>query len=257
MDGSIMISNRLFLDNTAIIAEETVHDPRYSWTQNSKEPRKINSHLFVFDCLSCDKCVPVCPNDANFIFEVEPARFEYRDYRLSRGVLLPDEVHWFYIEQPHQLANFADFCNECGNCDTFCPEYGGPFIEKPGFFGSQTSYEGRPTHDGFFIERFKDSERIVGRIKGQEYMLEIQRADDTASFNDGVVILTIQLPTGKLLSWKGLDLALEKIDPARKPFGHVPDHIVSMVNFYRMDALLRGVLNTKKVHYVNAQYLSV
>ncbi len=245
------------LDNTAIIAEETVHDPRYSWTQNSKEPRKINSHLFVFDCLSCDKCVPACPNDANFIFEVEPARFEYRDYRLSRGVLLPDEVHWFYIEQPHQLANFADFCNECGNCDTFCPEYGGPFIEKPGFFGSQTSYESRPTHDGFFIERFEDSERIVGRIKGQEYRLEIQRADDTASFNDGVVILTIQLSTGKLLSWKAIDSALEKIDPARKPFGHVPDHIVSMVNFYRMDALLRGVSNTKKVHYVNAQYLSV
>ncbi|MGZ6367237.1 MAG: glutamate synthase [Ktedonobacteraceae bacterium] len=248
---------QVILDNTAIIAEETVHDPRYSWTQNSKEPRKINSHLFVFDCLSCDKCVPVCPNDANFIFEVEPARFEYRDYRLSRGVLLPDEVHWFYIEQPHQLANFADFCNECGNCDTFCPEYGGPFIEKPGFFGSQISYEGRPTHDGFFIEGVEGTERIVGRIKGQEYRLEILRAEDTASFNDGMVVLTIQLSTRKLMSWKALDTALEKIDPARKPFGHVPDHIVSMVNFYRMDTLLRGVLNTKKVHYVNAQYMSI
>src|SRR6266566_5293239 len=67
------------LRNSAIIAEETVSDQRYSWAQNRKEPRKINSHLFVFDCLSCDKCVPVCPNDANFVFEVEPARFKYRD----------------------------------------------------------------------------------------------------------------------------------------------------------------------------------
>ncbi len=245
------------LNNTAIIAEETIHNPRYSWTQNSKEPRKINSHLFVFDCLSCDKCVPVCPNDANFIFEIEPARFEYRDYRLTRGMLLPDEVHWFYIEQSHQLANFADFCNECGNCDTFCPEYGGPFIEKPAFFGSRISYNGRPARDGFFIEHVDGKERIVGRIKGQEYGLEVQRVDDFASFNDGMVVLNIQLSTGKLLAWKTLDPALAKIDPAREPFGHMPDHVVSMVNFYRMEALLRGMLNMKRVHYVNAQYLSL
>lgn len=244
------------LDNTAIIAEETIHDSRYSWAQNSKEPRKINSHLFVFDCLSCDKCVPVCPNDANFIFEVDPVRFEYRDYRLTRGVLLPDEVRWFSIEQAHQIANFADFCNECGNCDTFCPEYGGPFIEKPGFFGSQISYANHPTHDGFYIECLDGKERIVGRIKGQEYKLELQHEDGSASFNDGVVVLNIQLLTGRLLSWKVLVPALAKIDPAREPFGHAPDHVVSMGNFYRMEALLRGVLNTKKVHYVNAQYMS-
>ena len=64
------------------------------------------------------------------------------------------------------------------------------------------SYEGRPTHDGFFIERFENYERIVGRIKGQEYRLEIQCADDTASFNDGVVILTIQFSTGQRLVGK-------------------------------------------------------
>jgi putative selenate reductase len=243
------------LRNTAIIAEETINDPRYSWAQNSKEPRKIDSHLFVFDCLSCDKCVPVCPNDANFVFEVEPVRFQYRDYRLTRGALLPDEVHWFYIEQAHQLANFADFCNECGNCDTFCPEYGGPFIEKPGFFGSRASYQGRPKHDGFYVERADGAERIVGRIKGQEYWLEIRRGGDSALFNDGVVELNIQPSTGKLLSWKALDPELAKVDPAREPFGHAPDHVVSMVNYYRLEALLRGVLDAKKVHYVNAQYM--
>jgi putative selenate reductase len=242
--------------NTAIIAEETLHDQRYSWAQNSKEPRKINSHLFIFDCLSCDKCVPVCPNDANFIIEVEPARFEYRDYRLTKGVLLPDEVRWFYVDQAHQLVNFADFCNECGNCDTFCPEYGAPFIEKPGFFGSQTSYAARPNHDGFYVEYVNGKERIVGRIEGQEYRLEIKQDEDTALFNDGAVVLHMQQSTKKLLSWEALDPSLAQVDPAREPFGHVPDHVVSMVNFYRMEALLRGVLNSQRVHYVNAPYLS-
>jgi hypothetical protein len=108
-----------------------------------------------------------------------------------------------------------------------------------------------------FVQQVKHAEHIVGRIKGLEYRLEIHRADDSALFNDGVVVLNIQLSTRKLLSWKTLDPALAKIDPAREPFGHVPDHVVSMVNLYRMEALLYGVLNMKRAHYVNAQYLSV
>lgn len=241
--------------NTSIIAEETVNDTRYSWLQNNKEPRKIASHLYLFDCLSCDKCVPVCPNDANFVFEVEPTRFQYRDYRLTRGVLLPDEARWFSIEQAHQLANFADFCNECGNCDTFCPEYGGPFIEKPGFFGSRAAWEGRPNHDGFYVEREAESERIVGRIQGQVYMLTMQRGADRALFHDGMVELTLQPSTGHLLAWKALDPALARPDPSREPFERSPDHVVSMLNYYRMQALLKGVLDTKRVHFVNAGYL--
>jgi putative selenate reductase len=247
--------DQAILRNTAIIAEETLNDPRYSWAQNSKEPRKINSHLFVFDCISCDKCVPVCPNDANFIYEVEPDRFQYRDYRLTRGRLLPDEVQTFYIEQSHQLANFADFCNECGNCDTFCPEYGGPFIEKPAFFATRASYEGRPKHDGFYIERANGSERITGRIQGREYRLEMRRAEDKAIYSDGTVELTLQPSSGKLLEWKALEPALAQLDPAREPFTHTPDHVVSMRNYYRLEALLRGILNTTRVHYVNTPFL--
>lgn len=242
--------------NTALIAEETLSDARYSWKQNSKEPRKINSHLYTFDCLSCDKCVPVCPNDANFIFEVEPARFEYRDYRLTRGQLLPDERHVFFVEQTHQLANYADFCNECGNCDTFCPEYGAPFIEKPGFFGSRAAFEGRPDHDGFYIEVENERERITGRIQGKVYRLELQHNAARALFNDGVVELTLALPEQSLLAWRALDSALAQPDPAREPYLHQPDHVVAMVNYYRMKALLRGMLGRNRVHYMNAIYFS-
>jgi putative selenate reductase len=242
------------LRNTALIAAETLDDERYRWAQNSKEPRKIASHLYLFDCLSCDKCVPVCPNDANFIFEVEPAHFTYRDYRLTRGQLLPDERRTFVIEQVHQLANYADFCNECGNCDTFCPEYGGPFIEKPGFFGSPAAFAERPGHDGFYIDAQDGCERITGRIQGQVYTLQVQRAAGQALFNDGVVELTLTLVGQKLLAWRALDPALAVPDPAREPFSHQPDHVVAMVNFYRMQALLSGVLKKSRVHYVNARF---
>ena len=68
--------------------------------------------------------------------------------------------------------------------------------------------------------------------------------DDSALFNDGVVVLNIQLSTGKLLSWKVLVPALAKIDPAREPFGHVPDHVVSMGNL-----LSHGGIITWSVEY--------
>jgi len=252
--GEAPSAEQAVLRNTQAIVEETLHDPRYAWAQNHKEPNKIQSHLFTFDCISCDKCLPVCPNDANFVFEVEPVRFQYRDYRLSRGDLLPAEAHEFFVEQAHQIANFADACNECGNCDTFCPEYGGPFIEKPGFFGSAAAFAARPTHDGFFVERQNGLDTIRGRIEGREYRLQEARGTDEATFTDGTVELTIKPSKRELLGWKALDASLQAHDPARPPHRRAPDHVVAMVNFYRMHALLSGVLDSRRVNFVNAQY---
>ncbi len=252
------IVKQAVLLNTPIIAGETRSDPRYSWAQNSKEPRKIESHLFFFDCLSCDKCLPVCPNDANFVFEVEPVSFAYRDYRLTRGSLLPDEAHQFSIEKRTQIGNFADFCNECGNCDTFCPEYGGPFIEKPSFFGSQAAWEEQRRHDGFWVEQQDGYSRIQGRIQGHEYMLEVRDGAGQAIFTDGKITLTLTYPGHQLMAWQALDESLARPDASREPFtpaGLVPDHVVEMKQYFRLEALLRGVLRNNRVNYVNVKYL--
>ena len=240
--------------NTALIAAETAADSRYAAIQNCGSPNKIASQLWCFDCIACDKCLPVCPNDANFIFPTSAVQFGYRDYVLSRGDLLPGEQHVFSIAAEHQIANFADACNECGNCDTFCPEYGGPFIEKPGFFGSRASWEARPQHDGFYLEREDGVDRIRGRIQGRVYGLAVDRATREARFDDGVVEITLGLADRELHGWRALDGVAAGRDPARPPFRHAPDHIVAMVNAYRMAVLLEGVLDTRRVSFVNARY---
>ena len=241
--------------NTAAIAEETRRDPRYVWAQSSKAPNKIDSHLYCFDCISCDKCLPVCPNDANFIFETTPVRFGYRDYVLSRGALLPGEAHGFEITQDHQIANFADACNECGNCDTFCPEYGAPFIAKPGFFGSEASWTARPGHDGFFIGRRDGVDTIKGSIEGTKYALTIDRGTDQITFDDGVVELRQRRSDRRLVAWRALDPALGVPDPARPPYRHSGDHVVQMGNAYRMETLLEGVLDPGRANFVNSGLL--
>ncbi len=73
-------------------------------------------------CLLCDEvcniCVTVCPNLANQYYQTKPFTFVSGDYR-------------FEIKQKIQTYNIGEFCNECGNCRTFCPTSGAPYLDKP------------------------------------------------------------------------------------------------------------------------------
>ena len=134
--------------NTPIVVAETQADPRYRAAQNRAVPKKIDSHLVTFDCITCDKCIPVCPNDANFSYHTGEMRLTYRDLEVRPdGSVIPvGEERVFTLEKADQIANFADYCNHCGNCDTFCPEYDGPYLKKPNFYGSRRAFEaGRHT----------------------------------------------------------------------------------------------------------------
>lgn len=129
--------------------EDPTGNPRYRWERNHTPPRKIGSHLSLYDCISCDKCVPVCPNDANFVYEMDGKR---------------------------QYANYADACNDCGNCDVFCPEDGGPQVEKPRFFGSLETYRRYGAPNGYFIDFEAPKTTLYATVKGQS---------STATLEDG------------------------------------------------------------------------
>ena len=122
---------------------------------NAKPPTKVGSPLALFDCLTCDKCVPVCPNDANFTYVLPQAEIPVVKLRAASGggCRARGGGRRCSIEKKHQIANFADFCNECGNCDVFCPEDGGPYVVKPRFFGSEETFARFATHDGFFASK--------------------------------------------------------------------------------------------------------
>ena len=160
------------LANTEHYVERLNADERYRQPHNAKPPRKIGSRLELFDCITCDKCVPVCPNDANFTFVLPQLQIPIVKVRRDgeRWIHRTDGV--LAIEEKHQIANFADFCNECGNCDVFCPEDGGPYVIKPRFFGSLADWGSFEHLDGFFCERAGDGDRIHGRFDGRELRVE-------------------------------------------------------------------------------------
>ena len=86
-------------------------------------------------CLNCDEvcdiCITVCPNRANAGYELEPFTRKMSKLIVENGnyTLVQDDD--FVIEQAYQIVNISDYCNECGNCTTFCPSAGRPFADKP------------------------------------------------------------------------------------------------------------------------------
>jgi putative selenate reductase len=224
--------------NTPVVVAQARSDPRYR--KNSlRPPRKIGRHLALFDCINCDKCLPACPNDANFVYEVEPLVREYENYRVAEGRAVPVAGGRFEVRDRHQIGDFQDFCNDCGNCDTFCPEDGGPYLEKPRFFGSLAAWRRMADRDGFCVEKQAGTDAMRGRLCGVEYRLDVDRAADQAVFTDGHVTLELRhrerTPVGA------------SVAPGT-PDGHTLD----VGAYLKMAVLLDGVLDPRRANPVNA-----
>jgi putative selenate reductase len=181
------------------IVDDATADPRYRWERNRGVPRKIGSKLWLYDCINCDKCVPVCPNDANFVYEAPVETIEYDDFILSSDSVLPVPGGLLKLVTAHQLANYADACNDCGNCDVFCPEDGGPQNQKPRFFGSLESYRKHAGANGFFVDWA--GRTIHGAIGGESFTLTLDRAADRGWFESAVARVEIRLSDHRALGW--------------------------------------------------------
>lgn len=217
------------LRNTELYADRATVDPRYSRARNSKLPPRVDSRLETFDCLTCDKCIPVCPNDANFSFVTGRARIPVIRLRGTPEKPAIDRDDDFVLEHDEQIATFADFCNECGNCDVFCPEEGGPYQFKPLFFGSEEAWRRWNDRDGFFLR----GGLALGRVKGSELRLEV----------DG---------TRARFAGEGFDVELDLSEPTATLRGTWGGE-VDLTWCFIMDLLRRSVLDPSKINYVNSR----
>jgi putative selenate reductase len=178
------------LQNLRDYASQVVDDPAYQARGHRKEPVQ-QGMLELFDCSSCNNCVVVCPNDAFFALPGSPMALDTWELILEGGEIRNAPIR-FEINREKQWAVFADLCNECGNCDTFCPERGGPFRVKPRFFGTRESFDRHPMTDGILLER--DGAGLTARLSGVAY--EVVWSGDQARFSDGVLEATLDAEGG-------------------------------------------------------------
>lgn len=76
----------------------------------------------------CNKCVEVCPNRANVVIKTNSLLFN----------------------NTNQILHLDALCNECGNCETFCPYESAPYKEKITLYWSEEEFK-NGSNDGFFI----------------------------------------------------------------------------------------------------------
>jgi putative selenate reductase len=230
--------------NTPIIVAETQADPRYHVAQNRAVPKKIESHLVTFDCITCDKCIPVCPNDANFSYHTGELRLAYRDVEVQPdGSMAPvGEEREFALDKADQIANFADYCNHCGNCDTFCPEYDGPYLKKPNFYGSRRAFDAGAPHDGYVLEQSPAALALLCRIQGRIYRLEELANGGGYRYDDGTLAVRVNAD-GEMT-----------LDAASKRPGS--PHVVDVGRFHAIATLLRGICDPTRIHAVNTPLLA-
>ena len=89
----------------------------------------------------CNKCIDVCPNRANVAIDVR-----------NTGL----------FDDPFQILHLDAFCNECGNCETFCPYDGGPYRKKFTLFNTKEDFD-TSTNSGFYAEGPDVLVRLEGR----------------------------------------------------------------------------------------------
>ncbi len=122
----------------------------YHFSGNEKLPKAVDHDLEMFECVACNFCITVCPNDAFF------------SIKSLAG-----------MESRQQYLLFTDLCNECGNCMTFCPENGDPAKIKPRLYTNAELFAGRDGQ-GFLLS---DGKVIDARSDATSFDLVQQLLD--------------------------------------------------------------------------------
>ena len=173
------------------------------------------------------------------MYETQPAVIEYDNFELlaDRIRRVPGGV--LRVVKSHQLANYAEACNQCGNCDVFCPEAGraaARLTAKPRFFSTLESYRKHAGADGFYIEW---PSTIHGAIAGKPYVLTLNAVTGIAHFETPDAEAAIRVDGNEALAWKPRKAGL------RTSF-------LDLLPYLKLKLLLESIADPRHVHFANA-----
>jgi len=220
-------SARAIAVNTRALLERALTSERYRAARNRKAPRKLGTPLWLWDCVSCSKCIPACPNNAVFEMDVEPFVGDVPVLEVSALGWREAGRRLYRAVKPTQIAIFADACNDCGNCDVFCPEDGGPHIEKPRFFGSLDAWRRAAPLTGFVLERDDEVFTLRGRLAESEFALSRVPGSEQSVFETPAAIVTVNWHSHEVVAARHREspvpLAAPKPDEVRPCEGGSPE----------------------------------
>ncbi len=126
-----------------------------------KDRRNSLAHSSVAACenqrclgcsMVCENCVDVCPNRANIAIQVPGMARE-------------------------QVLHIDSMCNECGNCEAFCPYASAPYRDKFTLFDGQQDMRASE-NSGFYVSDPHKGQVCI-RLHGQEYDSVLEKDTQT------------------------------------------------------------------------------
>ncbi len=105
----------------------------------------------------CEACAEVCPNRANASVVVK------------RNVM-------------PQIVHIDRLCNECGNCETFCPYSSVPYKEKLTLFSSIKDFE-ESKNIGFIV---MDREKMLIKVRLEEKVFDVSLEENHSLLPNGI-----------------------------------------------------------------------
>lgn len=125
IDFQTNILEKIQINNETWIADALIQKGNIT-LQNANDLNIESSRCLACDQV-CNKCVEVCPNRANIAIAVNG--------------LFKDKF---------QILHIDGMCNECGNCETFCPHQGAPYKNKITLFWNEEEFN-KSQNDGFYL----------------------------------------------------------------------------------------------------------
>ncbi len=154
-------------------------------------------------CMSCDVmcsiCTTVCPNLANRCYSITPHNFLLQKaLRSEEGEIIYSDDGFLEIKQKYQIINVANFCNECGNCNSFCPTAGAPYKDKPRFYLTVSSFN--QAEEGYYLAVMKNKKNLIYKLNGN--ITTLSEFQDEYIFENDYITATFTKPQFILASVK-------------------------------------------------------
>jgi putative selenate reductase len=113
-------------------------------------------------CLMCDEicniCTTVCPNLAFHSYKIDPKKYALQKIVADKNGFKTVNSQSKEIKQKYQILHLADWCNQCGNCNTFCPTSEAPYKEKPHLYFDKKLFETQK--DGYYLNQKNDDPEL-------------------------------------------------------------------------------------------------
>ncbi len=167
------------------------------------------------DChVMCSICTSVCPNRAILTYESEPFAALLPEFKRTAQSFEVTGQTPFKLLQPFQIAIQTDFCNECGNCETFCPTAGRPYKDKPRLYARMSEFNAE-SDNAFALFRNGGQWAIQARFAGETHGL--------AQKEDALTYTTARFTARLALAdWKILEVHFTPQCPQDKPLSLAP-----------------------------------